>query len=118
MDPAKLHEYVAAYDRRSAARQARREADAESARSVAPVLADICREYGARQVRLFGSLVTGNYGASPDIDLAVNDVPAERFFDLLAALQIQAAPFEVDLVDMAAASPELLQSIEAHGRVL
>ena len=92
MDPAKVLEYVAAYDRRRASRLAIRDARAEQARDLAPALADICREYGARRVRLFGSLVTGRYGSTPDIDLAVDGLPAERFFDLLAALQIRAAP--------------------------
>ena len=88
----------------------------ERARALAPVLADLCREYGARQVRLFGSLVTGRFGHTPDIDLAIDDLPPQRFFDLLAALQIRAAPIEVDLVDMATASAELRRCIEAEGQ--
>ncbi len=52
-------------------------------------------------MRLFGSFITGRYGATPDIDLAVDGLPAARFFDLLAALQVRAAPIEVDLVEMA-----------------
>ena len=118
MDPAKLSEYVAGYDRRRAARLAERRARADAARALAPALADLCREYGARRVRLFGSLVSGRYGGTPDIDLAVDDLPAERFFDLLAALQIRAAPIEVDLVDMATVSPELRRSIEREGQPL
>ena len=116
MDPAKVLEYVAAYDRRRAARLAIRDARAEQARDLAPALADICREYGARRVRLFGSLVTGRYGSTPDIDLAVEGLPAERFFDLLAALQVRAAPIEVDLVDASAVSAELRRVIEANGQ--
>ena len=72
--------------------------------------------HGARSVRLFGSLVTGRLGHTPDIDLAVEGVPAEDFFDLLAELQVQAAPTEIDLVDIETASPELRRHIEAEGR--
>jgi len=118
MDPARLREYVAGYDRRRAARLAERNARAEAARTLAPALAEICRAYGARQVRLFGSLVTGHYGATPDIDLAVDDLPDERFFDLLSTLQIRAAPIEVDLIDMNTASPELRRAIESQGKFL
>src|SRR3989442_14815298 len=107
MDSAKLQEYVAGYDRRRAAQFAERRERADRARALAPILADLCREYGAGRVRLFGSLATGRYGHTPDIDLAVDDLPPERFFDLLAALKIRAAPIEVDLVDMKTASPEI-----------
>jgi predicted nucleotidyltransferase len=118
MDPAKLREYVAGYDRRQAARAAERRAQADRARALAPELADLCRQYGARSVRLFGSLVTGRYGSTPDIDLAVEDLPPARFFDLLAALQVRAAPIEVDLVDIRTAPPELRRAIDAEGQPL
>jgi predicted nucleotidyltransferase len=116
MDRTRLLEYVRGYDRRRAARLAEVHARAHRARALAPELADLCRQYGARGVRLFGSLVTGRYGLTPDIDLAVDDLPPERFFDLLAALQIRAAPIEVDLVNTATAPPELRYVIESEGK--
>ncbi|MBI2150094.1 MAG: nucleotidyltransferase domain-containing protein [Acidobacteria bacterium] len=54
----------------------------------------------------------------PDIDLAVDDLPAERFFDLLAALQVRATPIEVDLVDLSTVPPELRRLIEREGQTL
>ncbi len=110
-----LLSYVAGYDRRRDARRAEIRAQADAARALVPALADLCRGHGARRVRLFGSLVTGRFGETPDIDLAVDDLPPERFFDLLATLQVHAAPTEVDLVDLADAPAELRARIEAEG---
>jgi predicted nucleotidyltransferase len=115
MDPAKLREYVEGYDRRRAARAAEREKAAARARALVPQLAELCRQHGARRVRLFGSLVTGRHGETPDVDLAVDGLPPAEYFDLLAALQRAAAPTEVDLVDTASCPPELLARIEQDG---
>ena len=106
---------MAGYDRRRAERLAEIGARATSARALVPDLADLCRRGGARRVRLFGSLVTGRFGATPDVDLAVEGLPSERFFDVLSELQIRAAPIEVDLVDLTDAGPELRSRIEADG---
>jgi predicted nucleotidyltransferase len=115
MDPAKLREYVEGYDRRLAARLADRQAAAARALGLAPALAAICREHGATRVRLFGSLVTGILGETPDVDLAVDGLPPERYFDLLAALQRRAVPTEVDLVDAGARAAGLRARIDTDG---
>ena len=71
-DPAKLKEYVAFYDKLQAARMPIRRKEAEAARAHLPTLARLCREFGAKRVRLFGSLVTEYFNAeTPDIDLAI-----------------------------------------------
>jgi predicted nucleotidyltransferase len=105
---------VTGYETRKKARLAQIIAVAARGRAAEPGLADICRRHGARRVRLFGSLVTGRYGETPDVDLAVDGVPADRFFDVLAMLQIEASPLEVNLVDMADAPSELRERIEAE----
>jgi predicted nucleotidyltransferase len=87
LDRARLQGYAAGYERRRAAHRAEIRAEAEAARTRVPPLAEICRRYGARRVRLFGSLVTHRFGESPDIDLAVEGLPPNHFFDLLAELQ-------------------------------
>lgn len=115
MDPAKLREYVEGYDRRRAAALAERARLAEEARAKVPALAAICRRYGATRVRLFGSLVTRRYGATPDIDLAVRGVPPDRYFSLWAELDTPALPAEVDLIDMADGPPSLRARIEEEG---
>ena len=66
-------------------------------------------------MRLFGSLVTGRFGESPDVDLAVEALPPERYFGLLAELTTMASPIDVDLVDTVSCPPELLARIEADG---
>ncbi len=114
MDPAKLREYVDGYDRRKAARLAEQRRLAEEAKAKAPALAAICRAYGATRVRLFGSLVHGFYGETPDIDLAIEGVPPGKYFSLWIALDTAALPTEVDLVDMGDALPSLRRKIESQ----
>lgn len=115
MDKAELRTYVEAYDRRVAAREAARRRQAQAARARVAELARICRSFGATRVRLFGSLVTERYGATPDIDLAIDGVPPERYFELWAALDRAEPPLPVDLVDTAIAPASLLQRLEREG---
>ena len=115
MDPMLLREYVDGYDRRRAERLAERDAAAERARALVPMLAEACRRRGASRVRLFGSLVTGRYGATPDVDLAIAGLPPDQFFDLLAELTRLASPVDVDLIETELAPPGLLARIEAEG---
>lgn len=115
MDKAMLREYVEGYDRRREARLTERRAEAERARTLVPTLADACRRRGARRVRLFGSLVTGNYGATPDVDLAIEGLPPDQFFDLLAELTSLASPIDVDLIETELAHASLRARIDADG---
>jgi len=117
MDPDTLRSYVDGYDDRRAALLATRREVAATARSSTTALATICRRYGARSVRLFGSLVTGHLGPEPDIDLAVEGVPRERFLDLYAEV-LRAAPVPVDLVDLDTAAASLRTRIEHEGKDL
>ena len=115
MDPAELREYVDSYDRRKATRLAERRATAARAAALVPMLAAACRRRGARRVRLFGSLVTGEHGDTPDVDLAIEGLPPDQFFDLLAEVTRAASPIDVDLVELELASPGLRARIEADG---
>jgi predicted nucleotidyltransferase len=115
LDRARLQGYAAGYERRRAAHRAEIRAEADAARTRVRALAEICRRHGARRVRLFGSLVTHRFGETPDIDLAVEGVPPDHFFDLLAELQVSAAPFEVDLIDVADAPREMWTRIDLEG---
>ncbi|MGM0576102.1 MAG: nucleotidyltransferase domain-containing protein [Myxococcota bacterium] len=81
-------------------------------------LADACIDAGARRVVLFGSLATGDWGGI-DIDLAVEGLPAEVYFDLLGRLLWDASPeFTVDLVRAEDAPALLLERIREEGEVL
>lgn len=106
--------YIEGYERRKEAALAARRARADRARAALPELAALCRDFGASRVRVFGSLATGRLGYHPDIDLAVEGVPPERFFELHAAL-VDRAPVMVDLVDVRTAPPVLRRFIEADG---
>lgn len=73
--------------------------------------------YGAREVRLFGSLAGGEARAESDVDLATRGLAPERYFDALADLMaLFGAP--VDLVRLEEAPRSLVERIEAEGRPL
>jgi predicted nucleotidyltransferase len=66
----------------SAVLRARREALLSRARAEARAVAELLvRDFGAKRVWLFGSLVKGaTFGRSSDIDLAVEGLPADDLF--------------------------------------
>lgn len=113
--PTSCNPYLEAWDERQASAVARRQELAAAARARAPVLAARCRAAGASRVRLFGSLVTGNLGATPDIDLAIEGVAPEAWLALAAELDHLAAPFEVDPVFYESAPAPLRAAVEHHG---
>jgi predicted nucleotidyltransferase len=82
-----------------------------------PVAAGILRERGAARVYAFGSVASGLTGPTSDLDLAVEGLPAERYFDALGAL-MRALPCDVDLVRLEEAPESLGERILAEGRAL
>lgn len=112
--------YIEAWRRRYAEAAEERRRAVRAARAAAARCADILVErYGARRVRLYGSLVREERfdpGRS-DIDLAVEGLGGNLFravVDLLDA----ARPWAVDLKELEAASPELAEVVDAEGEVL
>jgi predicted nucleotidyltransferase len=72
------------------------------------------RKHGVTRVLLFGSLATGSATTESDIDLAVEGLATERYFDALADLmEIVAGP--ADLVRLEEASSSLRQRILEEG---
>ena len=70
------------------------------------------------RVYLFGSSVTGRLRQSSDIDVAIDAVrvlPAALLADLRERLEESAIPYDVDIVDLSAASPEMRSSVEREG---
>ncbi len=58
-------------------------------------------KYGIEQAVIFGSVVRpGRFHERSDVDIAVTDMEADDFFDLMASLSL-ALVREVDLVDLA-----------------
>ncbi len=74
--------------------------------------------YGATHVFLFGSVLDAEkFSPASDIDLAVEGLSPERFWQAAAFVQHSGA-FPVDLVDLASARPSLRERIREAGRVL
>ena len=70
---------------------------------------------GARRVWVFGSLATGSMTETSDVDMAVQGLAPERYFEALAELMtVFGAP--VDLVRIEEASESLRERILAEGR--
>lgn len=98
---------------RESARAARRESGWTVARSAAELLR---REYGATRVWVFGSLLRSwAFHVRSDVDLAVEGLPPERFFQAVAAVNDLPGAFGVDLVDMDDCRQALRQAIERQG---
>ncbi len=73
-------------------------------------------QFEAREVLLFGSLARQDFfhGRS-DIDLAVAGLKSQDFWRAWGMLDRQDPEFEIDLVDLEAASPALQQELERDG---
>lgn len=70
------------------------------------------------RVYLFGSSVTGRLRQSSDIDVAIDPVrvlPSALLAELRERLEESAVPYDVDIVDLSAASPEIRASVEREG---
>ena len=90
------------------------------ARALERVREIIFQVLGDRDVRvyLFGSSVSGRIRQSSDIDVAIDPrgvLPATLLADLRERLEESAVPYDVDIVDLSAASPEIRASVEREG---
>ncbi|MFB6252708.1 MAG: nucleotidyltransferase family protein [Halobellus sp.] len=89
-------------------------------------LGDVLREHPVRLAILFGSHATGRTHPESDVDLAVefeSQRPSdpeynEVFFGLSADFSDALGTDDVDLVDLHAASPELVSAVFEHGILL
>lgn len=73
----------------------------------------VATEYGARNVRVFGSVARGQATASSDLDLLVNLDAGRSLLDLIALKQEleDLLGYEVDVVTEAALSPYLREQV-------
>ena len=82
-----------------------------------PQLAELLREeFGATTVKVFGSAINVDYfSLDSDIDLAAWDIPIDKYFLAVLAVDEFNPDFKVDLVEPAICRPKLLQNIEEEG---
>jgi predicted nucleotidyltransferase len=90
------------------------------ARALERVREIIFQVLGDRDVRvyLFGSSVTGRIRRSSDIDIAIDPLralPPALLAELRERLEESEVPYDVDIVDLSAASPEIRASVEREG---
>jgi uncharacterized protein len=108
--------YLRSWRERLQAREAlrlRRHADALLA--VRRLAGKLLREEGAKGVYLFGTaLRPERFRLDSDIDLAVEGIPADRFFSVWARLERECG-FPLDLVRLEWVSAELCRHIKDQG---
>jgi predicted nucleotidyltransferase len=64
----------------------------------------ILKEAGAKEVYLFGSILSGKFLKTSDVDLAVAGLPPEKYFAVMARMTL-ALKIPFDLVDLDEPSP-------------
>jgi predicted nucleotidyltransferase len=110
-----------AYQREARAQEARRAASLSDryheARDAAMAAARQLKEqHGATKVLLFGSVASGiGFHERSDIDLAVEGISVQGFWRASSDAERAARPFEIDVIDLAAAPPSLRAHIEDTG---
>ncbi|HEY9704404.1 MAG TPA: nucleotidyltransferase domain-containing protein [Allocoleopsis sp.] len=76
-------------------------------------------EYGAKQVILFGSILSIDcINSRSDIDLAVMGINSKDYFRALGRLKRLDADFTIDLVEIQEDKPQIYQNILQKGIVL
>ena len=111
-----VHETLEHLRRRELAHRESGRARAEQLRRRLPEAAASLRARGARRIGVFGSLVQGTPSPDCDVDLAVEGLPHEVYFEALAELiRLLGA---VDLVRMEEAPDSLRDRIDAEAQWL
>jgi predicted nucleotidyltransferase len=78
--------------------------------------AELKARLGVRKVILFGSLAHGAWFThDSDIDLAVNGLPKDSYWEAWRIIELFIPDRLIDLVELDTASPSLIQTIESDG---
>lgn len=115
--------YISAWRRRAELEKKREKMLAEKAFDTARFLTKVLVDrYGAKKVYLFGSLALylkglKSFKISSDIDLAVQPIPKEKYFYILAEMN-RMSDFEVDIIDLEDCPKILRDSILKNGILL
>lgn len=92
-------------------------ARARALQRVRTIAHEVLRGHAVR-VYLFGSSVSGRVHRSSDIDLAIDPVgplPPALLAELRERLEESDVPYDVDVVDLSKASPEIRASVQREG---
>ena len=77
------------------------------------------REFGARDVVIFGSLGRrGGFTPWSDIDLAAKGISPTRFYEAVGIVTGISAEFKIDLVDLESCASSLRKKIEIEGKAI
>lgn len=98
-------------------REAEQRRAQEARRRLPAVVRELVERFGARRVVLFGSLLSGRLHERSDIDIAVEGLAPERYWEALWRCS-EALGHDVDLVPIEGASPALRETVEVDGEVL
>jgi len=119
MTEVEVAEYRKFWRERAAREAARRRELASQARAEAMRVAEVLvRDFGARRVYLFGSLLQeGRFHERSDVDLAVEGIAPERFFKTWAAVGAD-VHVPIELVDIDEVGEAMRELILEHGELL
>jgi predicted nucleotidyltransferase len=108
---------LATLERRAADERARAAGRAKGQLAKVDVARALLVHHGAKRAWLFGSLARGETRSDSDVDLAVEGLPASKYFAALAAL-MELFRGRVDLVRVEEAGESLRACIRDEGRTL
>jgi len=113
-----MNSYKATAKQRKQSAIAQTEKRWQQAQIIAQKASDFLKqEYGEVQTILFGSSTQRDrFHLHSDIDLAIEGLPPEQFFQAVAHLQDLSSEFEIDLVQLENCSTSLRQLIIKEGK--
>lgn len=121
MDHIDVTPYVAAWrERRKQEQEQLAERLKEGWRAAIRCAEFLARRCGVRRVYLFGSrLGNTHFHQKSDIDLVVEGLPSEQYIPALTEIwDLLPSGFELDLVPLEDAFPEMIERVQNEGEVL
>ena len=114
----KLDHYLAYWKKKRAETENfNRRLESEAKNELRHIVSLLTEKYGAQRILLFGSLKTGGFTESSDIDLAVEGIKAEDFFAALAAVN-RVSRFAVDLKPLEDLEPYFHSRVYLEGELI
>jgi predicted nucleotidyltransferase len=89
----------------------------EARESLSPIIIYLTENFPIKKIILFGSLIKGNFCETSDIDLAVEGIPPEDYFSVLAKLNHTSDRW-IDLKPLESLDPHFLKRVLETGECL